>query len=65
MEQLLKNTQAYRLIKKESEENTYSHAYLLLLNDSRNLKESLKIFAKLFFVCEEDEENERKARLID
>ncbi len=65
METLLKNTQAYRLIKKESEENTYSHAYLLLLNDSRNLKESLKVFAKLFFVCEEGYENERLDRLID
>ena len=48
MQTLLKNTQAYRLLKTESEEGRLSHAYLLLFNDARNLRSALKIFAKLF-----------------
>ena len=65
METLFKNTQAYRLIKKESEENNNSHAYLLLLNDSRNLKSCLKLFAKLFFSTEYTEDKKRIGKLID
>ena len=57
---LLQNTQAYKLLKGESEKNMLSHAYLLLLDDRKILKFALKTFAKLFFA-----ENERIARLID
>ena len=49
MQTLFKNTQAYRLLKTESEEDKLGHAYLLLLNDARNLRSALKTFAKLFF----------------
>ena len=72
MFELLKNTQAYRLLKKESEENVNSHAYLLLFEDGRNMRAALKEFAKLLFSCaeidpydEKAEDKQRKARLID
>ena len=72
MLELLKNTQAYRLLQKESAENVCSHAYLLLFDDGRNIRSALKEFAKLFFCCAEiDEwtenraEKERIAKLID
>ncbi len=49
MQTLLKSTQAYRLLQTESAEDKLGHAYLLLLNDARNLRFALKTFAKLFF----------------
>ncbi len=52
MQTLIKNTQAYRLVKAECENNRFSHAYLLVMDDNRNLREALKSFAKLFFSCE-------------
>jgi len=72
MLELLKKTQAYRLVQKESAENVCSHAYLLLFDDARNLRFVLKEFAKILFNCaeidewtEDREEKERVARLID
>ena len=65
MEELLKSTQAYRLLEKECAENTCSHAYLLLINDSKNIRFALKTFAKLFFFNENIRENERRDKLID
>lgn len=67
MQTLIKNTQAYRLLKTESRENKIGHAYLLLLNDARNLRSALKIFAKLFFLCDEptDTKSQRINELID
>ena len=65
MEELLKSTQAYRLLEKECAENTCSHAYLLLFNDSKNIRFALKTFAKLFFFNENIRENERRDKLID
>ncbi len=53
MQALIKNTQAYRLLKAECKNNRFSHAYLLVMDDSRNLREALKSFAKLFFSCDE------------
>ena len=55
MQTLLKTTKAYNLLKAEGKEGRFAHAYLLLLNDSKNLKEALKTFAKLFFDCEQSE----------
>ena len=52
MQTLLKNTQAYRLLKAEAEKNRLSHAYLLLLDDKRNLRSALKTFAKVLFACD-------------
>ncbi len=68
MQTLFKNTQAYRLLKTESEEDKLGHAYLLLLNDARNLRSALKTFAKLFFEKEfEKNENafQRVSMLIE
>ena len=65
MIELLQNTQAYRLLQKESEENMYSHAYLLLFDDARNLRATLKEFAKLLFTAPTDREKERIDKLID
>ena len=73
MKELLKTTQAYRLLKRECEENTSSHAYLLVFNDGKNLRLALKEFAKIFFGADDNEwlegkekqEKERIARLID
>lgn len=59
MDRLLKETRAYSLIKSESENNTLSHAYLLLFNDGRNLKTALKLFTICLFGFEK-EERERK-----
>lgn len=52
MQTLIKNTQAYRLLKAEAQKNRLSHAYLLLLDDKRNLRNALKTFAKVLFSCD-------------
>lgn len=72
MIELLKNTRAYRLLQKECAENAYSHAYLLLFDDGKNLRFALKEFAKILFFCEDTEnwsddlqEQQRVAKLID
>ena len=68
MQTLLENTQAYRLLKMESEEGRLGHAYLLLLNDARNLRSALKTFAKLFLKSEFEENSsayQRACTLID
>ena len=72
MIELLKNTQAYRLLQKECAGMKNSHAYLLLFNDSKNLRYALKEFAKILFFCEDTEdwsedvqEKKRIAKLID
>jgi DNA polymerase III gamma/tau subunit len=71
MIELLQNTQAYRLLKRECEGNVCSHAYLLLFDDGRNLRTALKEFTKLLFSASEDgyeeltEDKKRIAKLID
>ena len=67
MQTLLKNTQAYRLLKRESEEGKLGHAYLLLLSDTRNLRAALKTFVKLFFEpdCQDNAAFTRVCSLID
>ena len=65
MQTLLKNTQAYRLLKTESEEGRLSHAYLLLLNDARNLRSALKTFAKLFYLKEFEDNSPAFQRVCD
>ncbi len=67
MQTLLKRTGAYRLLKNEGEREGFSHAYLLSLEDGRNLRTALKVFAKLFFDCDEPTTpaQKRRAELID
>ncbi len=67
MQTLLKNTQAYSLLKRERQERGFSHAYLLLLKDKKNLRLALKTFAKVFFDCDSpiDAASKRRAELID
>ena len=65
MIELLENTQAYRLLQKESEENMCSHAYLLLFDDARNLRIALKEFAKLLINAPTSTEKKRIDKLID
>ncbi len=60
MQTLLKNTRAYKLLQAEKQNNRFSHAYLLLFDDARNLRSALKTFAKLFF-----DENQRVSQLVD
>ena len=67
MQTLLKTSGAYKLLKNEGKSIGFSHAYLLLFDDARNLRTALKTFAKLFFECENEyTENERRiSSLID
>lgn len=60
MQTLIQNTQAYRLLKSACENNRFSHAYLLLVDDSRNLRSILKSFAKLFFRCDQPKTEREK-----
>ena len=67
MQSLLKETRAYRLLGAEEERGELSHAYLLLLDDGRNLRDALKAFAKILFSCakEKTDAQKRVSRLID
>lgn len=67
MQTLLKTTGAYQLLKNEGKNKDFSHAYLLLFDDARNLRATLKTFAKLFFGCENEytEKERRISELID
>lgn len=49
MENLIRKTPAYAIVKREAEEGKLRHAYLLTMDDKRNLRGALKAFAKLFF----------------
>ncbi|MBQ8323164.1 MAG: hypothetical protein IJX91_04280 [Clostridia bacterium] len=64
MQTLIENTRAYRLLKAECENERFSHAYLLLMDDARNLRAALKAFAKLFFHCG-NPKTEREKTLSD
>ena len=52
MQTLLKNTDAYKLLSIEREENRLNHAYLILMDDARSLRSVLTEFALVFFGCE-------------
>ena len=67
MQTLIKNTNAYRLLKTEAAQRRFSHAYLLLLDDERNLRSALKTFAKVLFSCDEpnDTHTQTVANRID
>lgn len=68
MEGLYKNTRAYQLLEAEADGRSLAHAYLLLLDDPRNLRAVARIFAKPFFGCHKSvlsAKNQRVAELID
>lgn len=67
MQSLLQTTSAYSLLKNEGKSTGFSHAYLLLFDDTRNLRVALKSFAKLLFVCENEytDKEKRISSLID
>lgn len=67
MQSLLESTRAYKQLKADGERGCFSHAYLLLFDDARNLRGALKAFAKLFFDCDTPRSTaqERVADLID
>ncbi len=67
MQTLWESTRAYTLLKTDGEKGCFHHAYLLLLDDARNLKNALKAFAKLLFSCNEASTpaQKRVAGLID
>ena len=50
---LLKDTLAYKTLKNDKKGGTLSHAYLLINNDEKNLKQYLKEFAKII-MCKEE-----------
>ncbi len=60
MQTLMKSTRAYRLLKAEADKRRFSHAYLLLMDDSRNLRTALKAFAKVLFGCDEAVDGRKK-----
>jgi DNA polymerase-3 subunit delta' len=62
MQSLLKNTAAYKLLKAERDKERFGHAYLLTMDDGRNLRLAAKTFAKLFFGSDE---GTRVSNLID
>lgn len=59
MQTLLRSTHAYKLLKTDGERGAFSHAYLLLFDDPRNLRTAVKTFAKLFF------DDERAKNLVE
>ena len=66
MQSLLQTTQAYKIVQNEQRENRLSHAYLLLFDDARNLRDTLKTFAKLLLVGNRtDADALRIQKLID
>ncbi len=65
MQTLLKKTDAYKLMQSERKENRLNHAYLLLLDDPRTLREVLNVFARVFFGCEEENDGGRYERITD
>lgn len=67
MQTLLETTRAYGLMQREESRGELCHAYLLLIDDARNLKGALKTFVKLFFGCAhaETDAQRRVAQRID
>jgi DNA polymerase-3 subunit gamma/tau len=65
MQKLLTDTHAYKLLAGEIKQNRFSHAYLLQMDDKRNLRNTLKLFAKLFFSNMQESNRENVFRRID
>ena len=54
IEELIKTTNAYKIISGEKKKDSLSHAYLLVCDDGEYMREYLKVFASLI-QCDEDE----------
>jgi DNA polymerase-3 subunit delta' len=52
MQTLIKTTNAYKLFQAEVSKGTYSHAYLIVMDAKRNLKNVLLSFAKVLYGCD-------------
>ena len=72
MRELIRETDAYRRLVSEGEQNTHSHAYLVVFDDGKYLPLALKEFAKVIFGAVENgygefnsRDEERIASLID
>ncbi len=64
--EIIKNTNAYKVIKLDKQKNTLSHAYLLTCDDKAMLSSYALMFAKLFLCQTDDLCNEcRICNLID
>ena len=63
---VIKNTNAYNILKNDKENDKLSHAYLLIVDDEKLLKEYAFVFAKLL-MCESNDicNNCRVCTLID
>lgn len=62
MLQLISSTAAYKIFAGDKAANTLSHAYMLYYSDAANLRNALKVFARVFFG---GEDGGREARLIE
>ena len=65
MDVLYKNTRAYKLLEAEADSRSLSHAYLLLMDDTKNLREVAKLFAKPFFGCHKSVLSAKNARISE
>lgn len=65
MQTLLKDTDAYKLLSTEREENRLNHAYLILMDDARSLRSVLTEFALVFFGCENANDGGRYERIAN
>lgn len=60
MQTLIRKTSAYKLFQTEIANGSHSHAYLIVMDDARNLRDTLVTFAKTLYGCENPyEEDER------
>ena len=53
VEELIRSTNAYKIIAGEKKRDALSHAYLIVCPDADYLKEYLKVFARLI-ACDAD-----------
>ena len=62
MQKLIESTRAYKLLAAERKNGNAAHAYMLLLDDPRLLRDTLKAFAALFELVRETNASGTKAQ---
>ncbi len=67
MQTLIKNTNAYTIFRSEVKKGKHAHAYLVVMDDARNLRKTLLSFAKVLYGCDEpcSQEEELRAQRIE